>query len=79
MRVLKRIIELSKELEIKYMEKHIGKKDTVLIETSRDGYSVGHTGNYLLVKILGEYKSEDEVEVTLEKVEYPYVIGEINE
>lgn len=74
-----RLIELSKELEIKYMEKHIGKKDTVLIETNRDGYSVGHTGNYLLVKILGEYKSEDEVEVKLNKVEYPYVIGEKNE
>ena len=74
-----RLLELSKELEILYMEKHIGKKDTVLIETNRDGYSVGHTGNYLLVKLPGEYKSEDEVEVTLDKVEYPYVIGEINE
>ena len=74
-----RLIALSKELEIKYMEKHLGMKDTVLIETSRDGYSVGHTGNYLLVKVPGGYESEDEVEVSLKDIDYPYVIGEVLE
>ncbi len=74
-----RLITLSKELEIKYMGKHLGMKDTVLIETSRDGYSVGHTGNYLLVKVIGTYESEDEVEVSLKDIDYPYVIGEVLE
>ena len=59
------------------MEKHIGKTLKVLVETSMDGYSYGHTTNYLSVKIDGEYTSNDIVDVTIYGVEYPNVLGKI--
>ncbi len=72
---VKRLISLSEELEEEYMKKFIGKKLDVLIERYEDGYSIGHTSNFLLVKINKEYKQEDIVETEIIKVEYPYVIG----
>ena len=72
---VKRLISLSEELEEEYMKKFISKKLDVLIERYEDGYSIGHTSNFLLVKINKEYKQEDIVETEIIKVEYPYVIG----
>ena len=74
----RRLIELSKELEIKYMKKYLNKEVEVLIEEVKDGYSYGHTGNYLEVKIKGEYPHNEFVNVTIQNVEYPYCIGVIN-
>ena len=71
----RRLIEVSKELEIDYMKKFIGKEVEVLIEEFKDGYSYGHTGNYLYVKIKGELPHNEMVNVTIKNVEYPYVIG----
>ena len=71
----RRLIEVSKELEIDYMKKFIGKNVEVLIEEFKDGYSYGHTGNYLYVKIKGELPHNEMVNVTIENIEYPYVIG----
>ena len=64
-----RLLDLSKELEINYMEKFIGKEMTYLKEVQKDGYYIGHTGNYLQVK------TKEEEKVVLEKIEYPYIIG----
>lgn len=72
----RKLIEVSKELEINYMNKFIGSEVEVLIEEYIDGYSYGHTGNYLYVKIKGEKKHNDIVKVTIKSIEYPYVIGE---
>ena len=69
------LIELSKELEIDYMTKFIGKGLSVLIEEFDDNYSYGHTSNYLHVKIEGKYNHNEFVNVKIEKVDYPYVIG----
>ena len=71
----RRLIEVSKELEIDYMKKFIGKDVEVLIEEYKDGYSYGHTGNYLYVKINKELSHNEMVNVTIKDVEYPYVIG----
>ena len=69
-------MEKSKELEIAYMEKFIGQPITFIPEVYRDGYVIGHTGNYLLVKCLGSKDLlHQSVERTLMKVEYPYVIA----
>ena len=43
----RRLIEVSEELEIKYMEKFINREVEVLVEEHKDGYSIGHTGNFL--------------------------------
>ena len=70
------LIKVSKELEIKYFEKFIGKSLDVLVEREKDGFSYGHTSNFLHVKIKGKYKSNTFVKVKLIKIEYPYIIGE---
>ena len=72
----RRLIEVSKELEINYMSKFIDREVEVLIEETKDGYSYGHTGNFLYVKIKGEYPHNNYQKVRILKVEYPYCIGE---
>lgn len=75
---VRRLLALSKELETKYMKKFIGKTLPVLMEVNRTDYSLGHTSNYLLVKVPGEYQSEDLVDVTITDVSYPYCLGEVS-
>ncbi len=70
----RKLIEVSKELEINYMKKFINKEVEVLIEEYNDGYSYGHTGNYLYVKVNGKYNHNDIIKVTISDVEYPYCI-----
>ena len=72
-----KLIEVSKELEVKYMEKFINKNLDVLVEEYKDGYSYGHTSNFIYVKIKGEYEHNEFVNVKLKKVEYPYMLGEV--
>ena len=71
----RRLIDVSLDLEIAYMNKYIGKEVDVLVEEYKDGYSYGHTGNFLYVKTLGEYPKNEYISVLIEKVEYPYCVG----
>lgn len=71
----KRLISLSKELEIKYMKKFINKELEVLIEEEKDGYSYGHTSNYIHVKTKGNYPRNKVVNIKLKNIDYPYMIG----
>lgn len=71
----RRLIALSKQLEISYMEQFIEKEQEVLIETSKDGWSQGHTSNYLLLKTQGTFPSEERVKVIPHQIEYPYLIS----
>lgn len=75
---VRRLLALSKELETEYMKKFIGKTLPVLMEVNRTDYSLGHTSNYLLVKVPGEYQSEDLVDVIITDVSYPYCLGEVS-
>lgn len=70
------IIKLSEELEKDYMKKFIDKELEVLIETNHDNYSIGHTGNYLQVKINKNVKPNAFIKVVPKKMEYPYLIVE---
>lgn len=73
------LLALSKRLELKYMENFIGKTMIFIPEVFKDGYLIGHTGNYLLLKALGNKDLlNHDVEVNLIRVEYPYVISQIN-
>ena len=73
---VKVLLELSKKLEIEYFSKFIDKEVEFLPEVFKDGYIIGHTGNYLLVKAKG---SIDDLRCTkkvkLDSINYPYVIG----
>ena len=74
---VKELIMLSKELEVEYFNKFIGKKVEYLPEIYKEGYVIGHTGNYLSVKTNGTIEDINNIkEVIIKKVEYPYVIGE---
>ncbi len=75
----RQMLEVSKELEISYFNKFIGKEVEILVENVKDGISNGHTGNYLNVKVDKELEHNKFYKVNLVKVDYPYVIGEINE
>ena len=67
------LLDLSKELEIKYMNKFIDKKVTFIPEVIKDGYLIGHTGNYLLIKCKGEFNHENH-DCVISEIEYPYCI-----
>ena len=72
---VKELINLSKELELTYINKFINEELEVLIETSNNEYSIGHTTNFLTIKIKKELKSGKFYKVKLSDIEYPYMIG----
>ena len=72
----RKMLEVSKELEINYMNKYLNKEVEILVEEYKDGYSFGHTGNYLYVKVNKELIHNDLVKVKITSIDYPYCIGE---
>jgi threonylcarbamoyladenosine tRNA methylthiotransferase MtaB len=75
---VKRLIEISKKLEIEYADKFIDKELYFIPETYKEGYLIGHTGNYLLVKALGDSNQlHMNTKVKILATDYPYSIGKI--
>jgi len=74
---VKALMDLSKELEINYFSSYINKEVTFIKEVYKDKYLIGHTGNYLLVKLYSEEDMDGEITVKISKVEYPYSIGDL--
>lgn len=75
---VKELVELSKELENNYMDKFINKKVLVLPEIYKDGYLIGHTDNYLNVRVKGSSELLNKIiEVKIIKNSYPYLDGEL--
>ena len=73
------LIELSKNLELDYMNKFIDKNLEFIPETYKDGYLYGHTGNYLSIKLKGDKKLINQIiPVKIVNIEYPYCIGYVN-
>lgn len=71
------LITISKQLEIDYMKKFIGKEVEVLPETIYEEGIIGHTENYLLVKVkTKDFNLQKKRIVTIETMEYPYCSGE---
>lgn len=71
------LLELSKELELEYMQKQLGKEVSYLPEKEINGYWIGHTGNYLLVKQkIKNNCFHKERTGKIIKIEYPYMILE---
>lgn len=73
----RKLLEVSKELENNYFSKFIGKSESVLIEQYKDGYSYGHTGNFLNIKIEGKLEHNKFYDVLITDISYPYCIGKI--
>lgn len=72
----KELLSLSKKLEIEYMEKFLNQEVLVLIEQEKNGFSYGHTSNFLYVKIPKVLKNNTFYQVKVKQISYPYCIGE---
>lgn len=75
---VKVLLELSKQLEQEYMEQFIGQTVDFIPEIYRDGYLIGHSGNYLLLKVKGDSSLLHQwLSVKVEQILYPYSLGTI--
>ena len=72
----RKLLSVSKELELKYFNKFVGSEVEVLIENYKDGYSYGHTSNFLYVKINKKLENNTFYKATIKEINYPYCIGE---
>ena len=75
---VKKLLALSKNLEREYLEKFVGKVVSVLIETTALE-SIGHTGNYLMVKVKDKIPHNEIVNVMIDKVNDNYLEGMLYE
>lgn len=74
---VKKLLELSKALEVNYMKKFLNKEIEFIPEVYKNGYLIGHTENYLLVKTKGNKKYLNKtIKTKLKKIEYPHIISE---
>ncbi len=69
----RRLIEIDKDLEIKYNESFIDKEVTVLVEENVDGRAVGHTENFIKVALDQELEENREYKVVIKKAYADYV------
>lgn len=74
----KTLLLLSRQLEIDYMKKFVGREVEVLVEVVKDGYSIGHTTNYLQVKINKELEHNTFINAKIDSIEYPYCMASIH-
>lgn len=58
------LLNLSDEIEEKYLNEYVGKEVKVLFEEKNGEYYKGHTANYLMIKV----KTEKDVSNTIQKV-----------
>ena len=73
---VRKIIDLSKKLEIEYMSKFLGQELSFIPEMKKEEFLVGHTKNYISIKYKTDKKlTHDEITVKLDSIEYPYVIA----
>lgn len=68
------LLKLSKELELNYMNRFIGKTLSMIGEEIKDNHMLGHTSNYLLASINDSNLNELK-EFTVKSVNYPYIDG----
>ena len=72
---VKKLLELSKKLEMDYFSKYINKKVEFLPEIYKNGYIIGHTDNYLLIKCKGTIDDLNNLkEVVVTSIDYPYLL-----
>jgi len=72
----RKLLAISKELELAYYNKFIGQEVEVLTEEYKNGYTLGHTSNYLNIKINKKIERNSFITVKIKNIEYPYCIAE---
>jgi threonylcarbamoyladenosine tRNA methylthiotransferase MtaB len=72
---VRKLLELSNSLEINYMNKFIGKYLEIIPEKYENGYLIGHSSNYILVKCNGDESDIGSIKrVKINNIKYPYAI-----
>ncbi len=71
----RRLVHLSNELEKEYAMKFVGKTLDVLFEENKDGCSIGHTSNYLKVKVVGNIQPNTFHKVKITSYQLGYCTG----
>ena len=66
------LMDISKELVLDYMNKFVGCEVEFIPEVSKDGYIIGHTGNYLQIKSKIKSNGHETIKTTIKSIEYPY-------
>ena len=61
----RKLIQVSNELEKEYNQSFIGKEKKLLVEEYVDGYSIGHTSNFLKLKIDKELKINENYNIII--------------
>jgi len=75
-RRVRKLLKLSKKLETDAMNQFLNKEIEFIPEVYQDGYLIGHSGNYLLVKINGEKDLINKlINVKVKSIEYPFVVA----
>lgn len=73
----KQLIDLSRKLENDYMNKFVGKKVVFIPEVEKDGFIIGHTGNYLQIKTKGcKNDIGKDISVIITANDYPSLMAE---
>lgn len=73
---VRRLLDLSKCLEIDYMKNYLDTNLFFIPEIYKDGYIIGHTDNYLLVKCIGHKDDlKRNIQVHIKSLNYPYLLG----
>ena len=76
---VKRLVALSNELEQNYLKSFIGKIVEVLVETNDSNVSIGHTDNYLKVRVLGKFPSNSFIKVKINNLDNLVLEGSLYE
>ena len=74
---VKKVLELSRELENAYYKKFIGKTLSVIVEDTKDDLSRGHTDNYILINLDSKVPSGKMVDAKIYEVDNLNVKGNI--
>ncbi len=70
----RKLLDLSRKLEASYYESFKNNEVEILIEKNKEGYSYGHTTNYLSCKIIGEYDNNTIIKGKVIDIKEPYCI-----
>jgi threonylcarbamoyladenosine tRNA methylthiotransferase MtaB len=72
------LINLGKNCRLQFLNKHINKKEKVLLEEYKDGYLYGYTSNYIKVKVKGDKNLWGKIqELELISLEKDLILGTV--
>jgi threonylcarbamoyladenosine tRNA methylthiotransferase MtaB len=71
-----RLLELSDQLKLSYYNQQIGSFKEVIIEQEKDGWLMGHSNDYVSIKLKGQSSLLGEmIQVKLIEMDFPSMIG----